>query len=58
VSEKSITRQQPGRVRREKNEPSAPSSLDEDCSGRKFLASRVEGALGCASQRAKLKIPD
>ena len=28
VSEKSITRQQLGRVRRAKNEPSAPSSLD------------------------------
>jgi len=28
VSEKSIARQQPGRVRRAKNEPSAPSSLD------------------------------
>ena len=28
MSEKSITRQQLGRVRRAKNEPSAPSSLD------------------------------
>ena len=33
----------------DENEPSAPSSLDGDYSGHKFLASRVEGALGWAS---------
>ena len=41
MSEKSIARQQPGRVRRAKNEPSAPSSLDGACSGDKFVVSKA-----------------
>ena len=41
MSEKSITRQQPGRVRRAKNDPSAPSSLDGACSGDKFAVSKA-----------------
>jgi hypothetical protein len=41
VSQKSITRQQLGRVRRAKDEPSAPSSLDGACSGDKFVVSKA-----------------
>jgi hypothetical protein len=41
VSEKSITRQQRGRVRRAKNDASAPSSLDGACSGDKFEVSKA-----------------
>ncbi len=56
MSEKSITRQQAGRFRRAKNEPSAPRSLAGGCCGHKFLASRVEGALGYASLESKSEI--
>ncbi len=41
MSEKSITRQQLGCVRRAKNEPSVPSSLDGACSGDKFVVSKA-----------------
>lgn len=56
MSEKSIARQQPGRVRRAKDEPSAPSSLDGDCSSHKFLVSRVEGSLQFVRQQSKSEI--
>jgi hypothetical protein len=38
VSEKSITRQQAGRFRRAKNEPSARRSLAGGCCGHKFFS--------------------
>jgi hypothetical protein len=41
-----------------KNEPSEPCPLPGPCSVHKSLVLTVEGALGCASQRAKSKIPD
>jgi hypothetical protein len=40
-----------------KNEPSEPCDIPGACSVHQFLVSRVEEALGCASQRAKWKIP-
>lgn len=40
-----------------KNGPSEPCELPGDCSAHKFLVSRVEEALGCASQSAKSEIP-
>jgi hypothetical protein len=43
VSERSITRQQAGRFRRAKNEPSARRSLAGGCYGHKILDSRNEG---------------
>jgi hypothetical protein len=57
VSEKSITRQQAGRFRRAKNDPSARRSLAGDCSGHKILESRDEGELGYASLESKSEIP-
>jgi hypothetical protein len=57
VSEKSITRQQAGRFRRAKNEPSARRNLAGGCSGHKILESRDEGELGYASVGSKSKIP-
>jgi hypothetical protein len=56
VSEKSITRQQAGRFRRAKNEPSARRGLAGGCSGHKILESRDEGELGYASVESKSKI--
>jgi hypothetical protein len=55
VSEKSITRQQAGRFRRAKNEPSERSSFAGVCSGHKFLASRVEVALGLCELRVQIR---
>jgi len=57
VPEKSITRQQPGRVRRAKNEPSEPHSFAAAHSGGTFVASRAAEALRCASQKSKRGIP-
>ncbi len=56
VSEKSITRQQAGRFRRAKNEPSARRSIARGCCGNKILESRNEGELGYASLESKSKI--
>lgn len=49
VSKKSIARNRGGRFRGADNQLSAASGLDGDCSAHNFLASRVEGALRCAS---------
>jgi hypothetical protein len=47
--EKPITRQQPGVSDGGKKRTVGTTSLDGDCSSHKFIASGVEGALGCAS---------
>lgn len=56
MSEESITRQQAGRFRRAKNEPSARRSLAGGCCGHKFLESRDEEELGYASLESKSEI--
>ena len=58
VSKKSITRQQPGRVRRARNEPSEPHSLAAVFAGGTFVASECRRSVKCASQSPKLEISD
>jgi hypothetical protein len=55
VSEKQITRQQAGRFRRAKNEPSARRNLAGGCCVHRILVSRSEGDLGYASSESNRK---